>query len=131
MHTYICMLRAVEILNCIIPASFALQTTLPLAYSEDLRWRVVWLYLYKEIAAADIAHFLYISERSVYRYVERFRTTGPACILSEHEEFIIVNSVLSSPGIYLRELQQQLSQSTGRWVHESTICRCLRRLGMT
>ena len=114
---------------------------MPLAYSEDLRWRAVWLYLYKEVAAADIARFLYISERSVYRYVERFRTTGevrkcyktngPACILSEHEEFIIVNSVLSSPGIYLRELQQKLSQSTGRWVHESTICRCLRRLGMT
>lgn len=114
---------------------------MPLAYSEDLRWRAVWLYLYKEVAAADIARFLYISERSVYRYVERFRTTGevrkcyktngPACILSEHEEFIIVNSVLSSPGIYLRELQQTLSQSTGRWVHESTICRCLRRLGMT
>ena len=40
--------------------------------------------------------------------------------------------MLSSPGIiYLRELQQQLLQSAGCWVHKSTICRCLRRLGMT
>ena len=114
---------------------------MPLAYSEDLRWRVVWLYLYMDVAADDISRLLHISERSVYRYVQRFKSTGevrkchktngPACILSEHEELIIVNSMLSSPGIYLRELQQHLSHSTGRWIHESTICRCLKRLGMS
>ena len=129
-----------RISNRTIPANFA-ASIMPSAYSEDLRWRVVWLYLYNDVAADDIARFMYISERSVYRYVERFRTTGevrkcyktngPAYILSEHEEFMIVNSVLSSLGIYLREIQQRLLHSTGRWVRESTICRYLKRLGMT
>ena len=111
---------------------------MPLAYSEDLQ--LFGCICTRRLLLLIIACFLYIS---AYRYVEHFMTTGevrkcrktncPAatCILSEYEELIIVNSVLSLPGIYLRELQQQLSQSTGRWVYESAICRCLRQLGMT
>ena len=44
---------------------------------------------------------------------------------------MIMNCVLSSSGIYLRQIQQRLLHSTGRRVQESTICRCLKRLGMT
>ena len=89
-----CALRF-RFLNRIIPANFA-ASIMPSAYSEDLHWRVVRLYInYNDVAADDIACFTYISERSVFRYVEQFRTTGevtkccktngPACVLSEHE----------------------------------------------
>ena len=80
-------------------------------------------------------------ERTVYRYVERFRVTGdvrqslskngPQRVLSEHEELYMIDLVLSSPGIYLKEVQQRLFNYTGRWIHASTICRTLWRLGMT
>ena len=43
------------------PFDLALQTLMPLSYSENLHWRVVWLYLYKEVTAADIAHFSMLS----------------------------------------------------------------------
>ena len=114
---------------------------MPVAYSEDLRWRAVWLHLYGNLTAAETASVFYISERTVYRYLERFMLTGgvkkftkkngPDHILSEDEELYVVDLVLSSPGIYLREVQHKLLNHTGRWVHESTLCRTLRRNGMT
>lgn len=114
---------------------------MPVAYSDDLRWRAVWLYLYLEIEAEDIAKLLYMSERSVYRYVRKFSSTGtvrkefhtngPSRILSEQHEMIVVDLVLASPGIFLKEIQHQLLVTTGCNVHLSTICRSLKRLGMT
>ena len=114
---------------------------MPLPYSSDFRWRVVWLYLYRNNSAVEVAKILYISERTVYRYAERFRLTGgvrlfakkdgPAHTLSEHEELYLLDLVLSSPGMYLQEAQLQLFSYTGTWVHESTICRTLRRLGLS
>ena len=38
---------------------------------------------------------------------------------------------LTRPGIYLRELQHELLQHTGRLIDTSTICRAVKRLGMT
>lgn len=114
---------------------------MPKAYSEDLCWRVIWLHLYGNLSTAETAHVMYISERTVYRYLERFMLTGeakkfakkngPPRILSEHKVLLVIDLVLSSPGIYLREVQQQLFNSTGSWVHVSTICRTLRRYGLT
>lgn len=114
---------------------------MPLPYSSDFRWRVVWLYLYSNVSAPEIAKLLYISERTVYRYAERFRLTGdvrlfakkngPATTLSEHEQLYLLDQILSSPGMYLHEAQQQLFRYAGTWVHESTICRTLRRLGLS
>lgn len=114
---------------------------MPVAYSEDLRWRAIWLHLYGGLSVTETARVLYVSDRTIYRYVERFmlirdirkfsKKNGPPRILSEHEEMYVVDLVLSSPGIYLREVQQQLFAYTGSWVHESTICRTLRRNGLT
>ena len=38
---------------------------------------------------------------------------------------------LTRPGIYLRELQQELLHHTGQLIDTSTICRVMKRLGMT
>ena len=42
-----------------------------------------------------------------------------------------MNLVLTTPGIYLRELQQELQQHLRIWIDLSTVCRTLKRLGMT
>lgn len=111
---------------------------MPVAYSDDLRWRVVWMHVFQNIEAEEVAIVMKIGKRSVYRYVERFMATGdvrpflkrngPATILNEYEEYYLVCQVLANPGIYLREIQEQLYCITLRWVDLSTILRTLHRL---
>ena len=43
----------------------------------------------------------------------------------------LINLLLSRPGIYLRELQNKLCMQFGIVIHLSTICRGLRKLGLT
>ena len=114
---------------------------MPVAYSEDLRWRAVWLCLYMEVGVEDTANMLQMSERSVYRYVKLFNTTGrvakehhtngPSHSLSEQDELFVVNLILTKPGIFLREIRLELLLATGHVLHESTICISLKRFGMT
>ena len=49
---------------------------MPVAYSEDLRWRAIWLNIVRGLSYADIAKVLFMSEKSVYRYVRQFHSTG-------------------------------------------------------
>ena len=114
---------------------------MPVPYSDDLRWRIVWLNAFLEVEAAEVAKYMHVSERTVYRYVERYKVTGdvrqcakrngPRQLLSEYEELLLMQFILVHPGIYLRELQQMLYSSTGRMVDASTICRTVHRFGMT
>ena len=93
------------------------------------------------MGARDVAKYMHVSERPVYRYAERFRVTGDVRrstkrngatrLLSEHEELLLAQHILAHPGVYLRELQLMLCNSTGRMVDTSTICRTVHRLGMT
>ena len=36
----------------------------------------MWLNVFLEVTAQDIAKVMHVSERTVYRYAERFRVTG-------------------------------------------------------
>lgn len=114
---------------------------MPRAYSDDLRWRIVWHHHFMDVAAEEVAEVMQVSVRTVQRYTERFLVTGevrkslqrsgPLPLLSEYEEFYIIHLSLIRPGIYLRELQQELLHHTGRLIDTSTICRAMKRLGMT
>ena len=114
---------------------------MPLAYSSDLRWRIVWLYYYKEKTIKEISELLFISSRSVQRYTALFDETGdispatyqhgPQRLLTVYEETALVQALLSKPDMYLEELRQEIIQSTGTDVSTSTICRTLKRLGFS
>ena len=56
---------------------------------------------------------------------------GPKRMLSEPEQYTVIELLLANPGIYLDELQQELHQSTGTWASISTIFHTLRRLDFT
>ena len=70
---------------------------MPKSYSEDLRWRAVWLHIAQGMSYKEISRLLYMSERSVLRYMELFHATGtvaavaqkrgPDKILSDFEQF--------------------------------------------
>ena len=106
---------------------------MPAKYSVDLGWRAVWLHLIRNRSYAEIADVLFISQRSVQRYVDLYQSTGdvepnkdrhgPQQMLSDFEQIVVLQSMIDRPGIYLSELQQQLKDTTGTWVHICTICR--------
>ena len=83
----------------------------------------------------------HIGHSTLERVVHLYKTTGevrsaqtkhgPEHKLSEQEELIVLQLFLDSPGIYLREVQQELQDRTGTWVDCSTICRTAQRLGLT
>ena len=106
---------------------------MPVAYSEDLRWRAVWLHVIQRKSFSEIGKLLYMCEKSVQRYIAIFNTTGaveprehkrgPDRVLSEVEQLTLIQSILHNPTMFLHEMQQELYTTTGRWVHVSTICR--------
>ena len=111
------------------------------AYSQDLRWRVVWLHVFREMSFEEVGDLLYMSARSVRRYVEKFyrfgavdpasHRHGPEPSLTDFEQLTVLQSLLDNPSMYLDEIQLQLANTTGTVVHISTICRTIHRLGMT
>ena len=113
------------------------------AYSEDLRWRMVYQRKALEYSVRRVAENLGVSPATVSRTLEVFDRTGTvsnqeypedhnrAKKLTQTDEFLILQLVTDSPGIYLGEIQTELACSTGTFVDTSTICRFLYKSGFT
>jgi hypothetical protein len=75
------------------------------------------------VDAEDVAEEMFVSTQSVYRYAATgdvkllnfAKKNGPSRVLCHHEEYIVVQLVLSKPGIYLREIQEKLYVCTMNW----------------
>lgn len=114
---------------------------MPKPYSEDLRWRAVWLNVVRGMSPFEIADLLFMSERSVQRYLSLFHSTGsvapkdstggPGKLLTETEQFSILQSLIYNPSAFLHEIQTQLYETTGKWIHASTICRTIHQHNFT
>ena len=80
---------------------------MPVPYSVDLRWRVVCLHLVHHMTFKNISKLLFISEKTVRRYLRRFWQTGemqPQAHrngLGDYEKLILLRIVLTHPGIFL------------------------------
>ena len=108
---------------------------MPIEYSVDLRWRAIWLHL----ICGKSRHEVVSCQRD--RYIALYNTTGtvqetkqrhgPQYLLSDFEQVSILQSLANKPTMYLQELQAELYDLTGTWVHISTICRTVHRLGLT
>ena len=106
---------------------------MPNPYSVDLRWRAVWLAVIRGMNCAEIASTLFMSEKSVHRYISLFQTTGyvdpkkhasgPERILTDFEQCTVLQTLIHRPTSYIYEVQRDLFEVTGVWVSESTICR--------
>ena len=112
------------------------------AYSEDLRWRVIWKKLCSEKSYREIAQNLDISLGTVHNVWETFVATGDVSakkpparesqrVLDEYHELLVVGLLLEQPDVYLREVCQHISTTTGVTVSEATVCRTLRKHGLT
>ena len=114
---------------------------MPRAFSTDLRWRAVWLYLAHNQDVVEISQYLSVSPSSVYRFIYLFHRTGdvkprsfrhaPPKLLGDMEQLVLLRLVLNNPGIYLSEIQASLISRFGVTVDVSTICRTLKFMGCT
>ena len=105
-------------------------------YSTDLQWRAVWLVTLHGMTY-EVNKVLFISEKSVGRYVDHFSSTGkvdpekqrhgPECLLSEFEQTTVLQAMIDNTSVYLIELQNKRFDTTGTWVHESTIRRTVHK----
>ena len=91
------------------------------AYSDDniIRWRMVWQKQVLGYTYATVAANLNVDQATVWRIVKLFGETGQVRKraypkerayrkLTRLLELLILHLVLDSPGIYLREIQQEL-----------------------
>jgi len=117
-----------------------LTTAMPKSYSTDLCWHIVWLHVFLKKSIDEVATLLFISSRTVHRYIDKFMSTGDVIPqdhrngpvrLSDLEELTLVNLVLTNPGIYLHKLQHRLIMTTCTEVDCYTICCTFKRLGLT
>ena len=114
---------------------------MPLAYSTDLRWRVVWLHIAHSLKVSDIAEQLCRSERSVRRYIGLFQRSGdvkpcsqqhgPPKLLGEFEQVLLLRLIINNLGIYLHEIQQEWIARFGVNVSVATFCKTLKYMGCT
>ena len=118
-----------------------IQPVMPLPYSVDLRWRIVWAYLAHHTTPSELAGRFCVSERTVWRYIQLFQQTGdiepragrrgPKGLLGDYEQVVILHTLLARPGIYLSEIQDELFNHFGVLVSVPTICRTLKQMGCT
>ena len=112
------------------------------AYSEDLRWRMVWQRQALGYTYQKVAENLGVDKSTVYRTLQLFESSGSVekrkypkenafRKLTTPAQLLILNLVVQKPGIYLHEMQRSLHDMLMIDVDLSTICRFLKDNGLT
>lgn len=110
------------------------------AYSTDLRSKVVYQRLGRDLSLSDIASNLNISIGTVHNILKHFELTGEVAAkvqrfasrkLNASEELFVISLVLDRPNIYLQEVCDEVLAETGVTVSIPTVCRLLKRHGLT
>lgn len=112
------------------------------AYAEDLRWKMVWQNQALSLKQDVIAENLGVDRSTVSRTLRLFSATGGVTKksypkerhyrkLTAPAEVLILNLIMKKPGIYLKELQEELLFQLMIDVDISTICRFIHSNGFT
>ena len=112
------------------------------AYSDDLRWRMVWQREGLGYTYDDVAKNPCVDKSTVKRIVDRFKLSGnvskkpypthrAARKLILPAQLLILQLVMDQPAHYLDEIQRKLKHLLLIDVDISTICRFLHKCGFT
>ena len=114
---------------------------MPISYSVDLRWRIIWMYLVKKMSVTAISDLCCVSNINVRCYIDRFSQTGevkpteyqhgPSRLLGNDQQLVLLRIILQNPGLYLHEIQSELFAVYGQTVSIATICQTLHYMGCT
>ena len=112
------------------------------AYSNDLRWRIVYQRIAMNLPLVKIAQNLNVAVSTVHRIYRLFEESGTVDPLSPQKrldcrrldlrsELYVVGVILENPSMYLGELCIEIMHVFGIEISPSTVCRTLRRYGLT
>ena len=87
---------------------------MPLPYSLDLHWRIVWAYF----TQSGISVLFNVLEQTVRQFIALFNHTGdvqwkpqsngPKEVMGDFKQLTLLHLILVYPGIYLNEFQEKL-----------------------
>lgn len=110
-------------------------------YSADLRWRIVWQRIAKELTFKQIGSRLGVSPSTAYRIYKLFVETSDVqakknkaprlCKMNDSIQMFVVGLVLETPSLYLHELCVKVKDVSGIEVCPPAICKLLHKHGMT
>ncbi len=69
----------------------------------------------------EVSRALYVSHSTVERLVHLYSTTGEVTPVQSAHELLVLHLFLSSPGIFLKEVQEQLFRVTGKVICSTII----------
>ena len=112
------------------------------AYSEDLRWRMIWQREALGCTCTSIAENLNVDRKTVSRTLELFHATGSVSKrpypkerafrkLTPPAQLLILQLIIQRPGIYLHEIQRELENLLLYNISLPTTCRFLHVSGFT
>ena len=107
------------------------------AYSNDLRWRMVWQLEVLGYKLKRVASNLCVDMSTVHRITQQFKTTGTVdkkqytartpIKLTKPVQFTVLHLILQKPGIYLWEIQQELAWLFGLDISAPSLCNFLKK----
>ena len=113
------------------------------AYSEDLRWRVVWQKEAMGLKLKEIARNLSIDTSTACRIHRKFISSGsvskklypsgsrPTKKLTDTVQMLILNIVVESPQLYLREIIARVLMYTGFELSPALLCGFLHKMNFS
>ena len=112
------------------------------AYSNDLRWRMVYEVEALNKSISEVAGNLCVHPSTIRRTVDLFNMTGTVnkrkyppnlgtAVLTDIDKLIILEVISEQPDVYLQEIRDILAKETGTIVAVSTIWRFLHSSNIT
>ena len=112
------------------------------AYSEDLKWRIVWQSDALGHTSTQVAQNLGVDRSTVSRTLQLFHVTGSLSKkqypkekafrkLTDPAKLLILYQILQNPGVNLMEIQEEVLNTLLIEVDISTICRFIHESGFT
>ena len=112
---------------------------MPRRYSNDLRWRAIWMVELLGYRVDEVAATLFMSPRTIERYISKCLNTGDAnseklgrpfnsFAMHAHVEFVIMEPILEQPDTTLTD---RVRKQTGSENAVSSILRYLKRNSFT
>ena len=86
------------------------------AYSDDIRWRVIWQRLVRELSFSEIAKNLNIAVGTAHNVWSRFMLIGEVSAkkqpprynkrkLDDYQELLLTGLILEKPQLYISEMR--------------------------
>ena len=95
---------------------------MPKPYSDDLRWRLVWLKLFYGMSKIEISSTLLVSPKTVSRIYKLFVNTGnvtsikvfgrPKGTTTLYVITLVCEMLLRQPTIHLKEITHEIENTT-------------------